>query len=292
MFKVLIVFLGILALVVCNEITTCNLAPTATSHQSPLCNLKHLSNSIKSQLIESRLFNIEATTGDLTWLNKYHPVEARWSKICPSSGLCSNTNCDFEGFCQIGQSLRLVDNVNSDIQNKFKSQDSMTLFNVTFNLEDENTRETVLVQSTRSLDILRSRPNRITTSFQLKSMDESNHLVKSLGCQVAGEDMFPIRYDPLNERLYMKLNSINQQGCYVFKLYQQRPESIEFKKEFTVVVNLKDNRLDRPRFDYLVYNFTVTENMPLDSVIGSVHAKFFTQKSNEDSNSDDAIEYR
>ncbi len=293
MFKILTVFLNILALVACNKIIECNLAPSViNNHESPLCNLKNISDSIKTQLTASGLFTIDTTTGDLIWLNKYNPIEIRWSKVCSSTQMCSNTNCDFDGFCQVGDSLRLIDNLNPEIQNKFKSHGSIELFNVTFNLEDENTREIVLVQSTRDLDILRSRPNRITSSFILKSLPKDNKLANSLGCQVASKDMFPIRYEPINERLYMKLNSINQHGCYVFKLVQQRVEDNESKNEFTVVVNLKDNRLNRPRFDYLVYNFTVTENTPLESIIGSVHAEFFAQKSNEDSYSEELIEYR
>lgn len=52
-----------------------------------------------------------------------------------------------------------------------------------------------------------------------------------------------------------------------------------------VVVNLNDNRFDRPIFDHLVYNFTVDENIPLDTIIGQVNAVYLHRPSDENGSS-------
>jgi hypothetical protein len=111
-------FLALLAIVVtCHtnaELTTCNLA--TESPEATLCNIKDLSEPTYTRIVSSILFKIEAN--DLLWANKYQPVEARWSKLCPSS-LCAN-DCDQDGFCRVGNDLHLVDNLIASTRGKFK----------------------------------------------------------------------------------------------------------------------------------------------------------------------------
>lgn len=264
----------------------CNLVPsTSESQMSELCNVKSLSKSLQNKLTESKLFTIKKATGALLWANKYQPIETRWSKVCPSN-LCLN-NCDQEGFCLVGKNFKLIDNLNSDIQNKFNFEQSSRLLNVTFDLETEE-REIVLIESTRTLDSFHSKPNRLLNRFNLIQSDTSS--LGNLKCKIGSSDLFTLRHDTQNEKLYVILRSLNEGGCYVYKLKIQREGSENAaQEEMTVLINLKDDRSEKPRFDHFVYNFTITENAPLSTELGRVRATFISQNRDLDSN---FLEYR
>lgn len=279
-YKITLVIAFSILLTLTEANTTCNLA--TAEQQASLCNISDLSEPTYTKLVKSVLFKIDAN--DLIWANKYQPMETRWSKVCPST-LCTN-NCDIDGFCQVGTDLKLVDNLIPSIQNKFKLENSMRIINVTFDLANEDERLISLLESTRSLDTLRSRPNRLLNQFRLKSIEAENPLFSAYGCKAAVASQFGIHAE--NEALHLSLNSLNKEGCYVLKLTVQRGDDTA-GRDINVLINLKDTRLDKPRFDQFVYNFTITENAPLDTIIGQVHAEFFTKLEQQQPS---AIQYR
>jgi hypothetical protein len=66
-----------------------------------------------------------------------------------------------------------------------------------------------------------------------------------------------------------------------------------------VVLNLNDNRFDRPIFDHTVYNFTMYENSPLNTLIGQLNAIYISRPTSDDQQltvangeEDDSIRYR
>lgn len=265
--------------------TPCNLVPSESDDQlSALCNIKSLSENSQDKLVQSKLFTIEKSTGNLFWTNKYQPIETRWSKVCPSN-LCLN-NCDQEGFCQVGNDLKLIDNLNLDIQDKYSIEQRSKLLNVTFDLETEE-REIVLIESTRSLDSFHSKPIRLLNQFHLIQNESSS--LGSLKCKASSPDFFTLRHDTKNEKLYVILRFLNEDGCYVYKLKMQRAGSDAAQEEMTVLINLKDDRSEKPRFDHFVYNFTITENAPLSTELGKVRATFISQNQGIDTN---FLEYR
>lgn len=279
-YTIALVIVFSISLTVTEANTICHLA--TAEQQASLCNISDLSEPTYTRLVNSVLFKIDAN--ELIWAYQYQPIETRWSKVCPSS-LCTN-NCDIDGFCQVGTDLKLVDNLIPSIQNKFKLENSMRLINVTFDLANEGERLISLLESTRSLDTLRSRPNRLLNQFRLKSIEAENPLVSAYGCKAAVASQFGIHSE--NEALHLSLNSLNKEGCYVLKLTVQRGNDTA-GRDINVLINLKDTRLDRPRFDQFVYNFTITENAPLDTIIGQVHAEFFTKLEKQQPS---AIQYR
>jgi hypothetical protein len=97
--------------------------------------------------------------------------------------------------------------------------------------------------------------------------------------------LFGIRFDANSEKLYIQFdkkafNNLNKEtSCFLFDLIIKRSDSpISQSSTSTVVVNLIDNRFDRPIFENNVYNFTIYENSPLDSLIGQVNAIYKKRK--------------
>ena len=102
-------------------------------------------------------------------------------------------------------------------------------------------------------------------------------------------NLFAIRFDANSEKLFIQFekknyNNLNKEiNCFLFDLIIKRPDSpISQSSTSTVVVNLIDNRFDRPIFENSVYNFTIYENSPLDSLIGQVNAIYKKRKTISD----------
>jgi hypothetical protein len=102
-------------------------------------------------------------------------------------------------------------------------------------------------------------------------------------------NLFAIRFDANSEKLFIQFNkksynNLNKEiNCFLFDLIIKRPDlPISQSSTSTVVVNLIDNRFDRPIFENIVYNFTIYENSPLDSLIGQVNAIYKKRKTISD----------
>ena len=162
------------------------------------------------------------------------------------------------------------------------------LLNLTFDLANEHERLITLMESTRTLDTLRSKPNRLLNTFRLQSLESVSPLVTALGCHATSADQFGIHSE--NEQLHISLNSLNQEGCHALKLTIQRGDASDTARDINVLINVTDSRLERPRFDKFVYNFAVAENAPLDAVIGQVRAVFYSKRARLDAAGE--IEYR
>jgi hypothetical protein len=155
--------------------------------------------------------------------------------------------------------------------------DDLTFLNVTLDLLDMSDAEHVLIESTARLDQYHSRLVRNRNRFHFELANAASDI-----------NPFSIKYDQAGERLLLKMNpnylellkSNKSLSTFVYKLTVRRPRSESSAAHYetgtsstaSVQINLKDNRYDRPIFDYAVYNFTVVENTPLNSIIGRVNA--------------------
>ena len=246
----------------------------------------------------SYLFFIQGQSR-LIWSNKLEPANTRWSQLCPSAAhsvaglrqpssqfVCSNSrDCDRTGHCIIklvdasqrgGQlSVHLIDNVNetgSEDDTRPKFTDDLKLINITFDLLESAEADRVLIESTEPLDHWHSRLVRARNTFKLELLEKN----------AAEIDPFEVHYDSNNEKLFLWLNpsylellkSNRSLATFFYKLSVKRPHSLDDNGDdfARVQINLKDTRYDRPVFDSAVYNFTVTENSPLNTIIGRVSA--------------------
>lgn len=289
MLKLIIIFVFAFKLVInssdfneTNTITECKLAPLGA--EEPIC---LLSKNISTTFLSSSKYRlpIEIHNGLVIWPNKYQPVSTRWSQLCPSPYLIKSTKtsnnkclnaatCDQDSYCTIAYELnshiKLVDNIQPINDDGPIFTDDLKSLNVTFDLEDNN-NELILIDSTNKLDMLRSKLYRTQNEFKIEVSDQILD-----GCELGGIDLFTIRYDSNEERLYLKLknrNDLKASKCFTFNLSVQRAHVKTSSISF-VQVNLIDNRLDKPIFDNQVYNFTISENSPIDTLIGKVHAKY------------------
>ncbi len=271
----------------------CDLAGQRSTEE-PVCNI---GKNMSTTFISSTKYRlpIEIHDGLLIWPNKYQPVGTRWSQLCPSPFLiksmktnnikCSNAaTCDQDSFClipyELNSNIKLNDKLAAFSDDGPLFTDDLKSFNVTFDLE-ANHNEIVLIDSTNKLDLLRSKPFRSRNIFSLEALLPVSHQINSL-CEQASH-MFTIHYDSNKEKLYLRLVSgsnstlyLKRKQCFIFGLSVQRQGTI--KSITSVQVNIVDNRMDKPVFDLPVYNFTISENSPLDSLLGKVHAKYTQHK--------------
>lgn len=292
MFKQILILICLINLIKSNDdelaeekinLIECNLAQA--TQDDPICDLnKNVSTTFLS-LSKYRL-PIEIKNGLIIWQNKYQPIATRWSQLCPSPYLiqslktsnnkCSNwQTCDQDSFCvisyELSSQIKLVDNLVQDDGPQFT--DDLKFINATFDLE-LNQDEMVLLESTNKLDQLRSKQFRMKNEFTLEKSASSVD-----NCEPT--DLFSVRYDSSEEKLFLKLTNksglnLKRKQCYVVNLSVRRASSVP--SQSLVQINLVDTRLDKPIFDYQVYNFTISENSPIDSLIGSVHAKYFSAR--------------
>jgi hypothetical protein len=320
-------FLSILILIRICQIKADFSCDLVNSDESKICNLTLADQKTYKlmQNIDQSQIPFELSPNGLVWLNKQQPTSTRWSKLCPSNSLvhsyaqilnlCSNyLTCDQSGVCVIkfaaensSLALNLKDNLNKDTEKPGFASD-LSFVNVTFDLETSNTDdlELVLLESTSKLDSSRSKPHRVVNEFKLELIkatdnEESSQLYEkycsrmSADTQLVAQSPFAVRFDKEFEKLYIRLTNASiepkQQTCYLYNLVVKRPGQVELLEQSRslVLVNLNDNRYDHPIFDYQVYNFTVYENSPLNTVIGQVNA-IYLSKFNEKNTND--IKYR
>jgi hypothetical protein len=245
----------------------------------------------------------------LVWLGaKSH----RWSQLCPSLVIveesyqqtryvCSNDDCDLTGQCVIKFEeaenknsneviVNLIDNVNdtTTTDDAPKFPDSLKFVNLTIELNDVATSDSAveytLIESTAQLDKYHSKLVRSRNRFHFE-------LCESVG-DSSSFDPFTIRYEPAEEeRLVLRvkpayhelLKAANHRttsfATFLYKLYVKRGgggvvSSLSQDDVARVQINVRDNRLDRPVFDRAVYNFTIVENAPLNTVVGRVTALY------------------
>jgi hypothetical protein len=238
---------------------------------------------------------------------------------CDLTGICT---IKYEQINQVTNksstlTINLKDNINSELNdNKPMFSTDLRFINITFDLEsfDEfSNNEILLIESTDKLDPYRSKINRIRNEFDFdlikfdeqsendNDQDESSasFLYKKY-CRTTLShklDPFSIRYDIESEKLYIKYRfnrndfKLNQQhSCFLYRLSIKRPQQlINTLSSSIVLVNLFDNRFDKPVFDFQVYNFTVDENSPLNSLIGKVNAVYLNR---DDPSSINQIKYK
>jgi hypothetical protein len=274
------------------------------------------------------ILNLDYMTGDLTWLNKYQPRSLRWSQLCPSRAYqhqqkstmeyfyCSNyETCDLNGVCSIEYAYNESESIKIHLADSLsyaewahvpKFPQDVRVINLSVDVSmlllNSDSSEVVLLESTDRLDPYTSKANRKRNKFlfeQIRSHGSEGY------CGATEEpdarpSPFSIRYDQVQEKLYLKLvdknrfdlkqkqtsateplTLIDNNICMTYNLTIKRenwPLDSAGQSSSIVIIKLVDDRYERPIFDYTVYNFTIVENSSPDTLIGRVNAFFLTKK--------------
>ena len=284
----ILLLITLLGNVVRSEDLECDLVNNQTTAitNSFICNLYTLSKIDKTRQVRvssSSNFpmRIDKETGDINWSHSYQPSSARWSLLCDTrSQFCTNS-CDLDGFCLV----KIEVNEKSLIKIKFKDNlkydwpgpklsEEPRLFNITVDLANLD-NEITLIESTKSLDPFRSKPNRVLNEFSIEGTIDTSLCKSNLE---PTNNIFSIRHDLNDEKLFLKVENrtgLESLECLVLRLSVGR--SIGHRSTSMLLINVIDNRLDRPVFDFNVYNFTITENLRFDAIIGQIRASYARQ---------------
>ena len=238
---------------------------------------------------------------------------------CDTTGICTIMYQQINEVTNKSSTLtiNLKDNINFDINdNKPMFSVDSRFINITFdleNLDESSNNEIVLIESTEKLDPYRSKINRMRNEFEFdlinfdENMENENEqdefsassLYKKYCKSTLSNklDPFSIRNDIDSEKLFIKYRfnrndfKLNQQhSCFLYRLSIKRPHQPTTSLSSSIVmVNLFDNRFDKPVFDFQVYNFTVDENSPLNTLIGKVNAIYLNR---DDPSASNQIKYK
>lgn len=273
---------------VANKQYTCNLL--SNSSDQVICNLPiSMNNGFK---LASSLASVPLAyeNGKLIWLNQYQPANLRWTQLCPrpsqySIYLCSNgAECHQTGTCVLRfvnamrneqVQINLIDNVNNTRLDVPKFNDNqLKMIEITMDLlqlSSEESGEQVLIESIGELDPFHSKLVYERIEFSLILMNKTINSSPFFIEKDAKSDKLVLKAS----RLYFDMLKSNRSAltCLIYELRMRRPGS-EVVDSARIQINLKDARLDRPVFDFSVYNFTIVENSPLSTIIGQVNAVF------------------
>ena len=241
-----------------------------------------------------------------------------------NSYYCLNhQTCDSTGTCTIKFKsdenkmvlIHLNDNLNDTETEAPSFPSDLQLINISldsnmldYGSDGQQDTELVLIESTVRLNSLTSKPNRLLNEFELNAIESDREneelLKKHCGSQSVSSRMdknespFSVRLESANEKLYLKFKNNNanrelfkKKTCFVYSLSVRRPITNGQASLALVVINVADNKIDQPVFDFSVYNFTIVENSTFNTMIGQVRAIYSNHVGDQET-LDNLINYR